>query len=188
LNIKKKLFKNLKRLLIGFIPLIFITGCSYDNESRPDYYLNGDYKVTSPNLPAYQTPFCKLDDNVIECSYLNYAFEIDTSKKYGRDSIVAWDKSQPKNRLKIRFEKMYDQDGTYSINQSINSQNYNVYISIQGDNFGVSNQESFLTSGNMSLKAVPNGWDLVVCDAPFEYRLNGYTKIGNLSTHIVVPL
>jgi hypothetical protein len=181
------LFKRFSTYLVIVLSTI-LSGCYYDSDPRPQSLITDDSKITSDILPVYKTPKCSLPENSIECSYLNYAFDIDMVKKYGRDSIVAWEKNNPQNSILILFNNIYDQDGSYEIRQSIlYSGTSTTCIVLRGNKYGGTNQITACNSGVLLLKTTPTGFDIVICDAPFNYNLNFKSYTGKFSAHFIVP-
>lgn len=176
------------KLLNILIFSLIVSGCFYNSEPRPDYKLTEDFKITSSGLPAYSTPPCILPENTMECSYLNYEFDITEVRKYGRDSIVAWDAKKPANRIKIYCQRIYDQDGTYVIlDGGYRPGVFMVIVEIKGNSLGSSNsQSSVCTSGQLYIKKTLTGWDVVICDATFKYSVLSGNYNGIMKAHFVI--
>ena len=174
---------------ISIMLLLLASACLFREDPRPDAGLNKSEKLTTSDLNQYINPYCRLNPNTIVCNFLNYNFEITDVTAYSRDSIVAFDRNNPQNRISLRFQNIFDQNGTYKITSSsyiTEIKNSEVYITLRGNKFGGKPMFHFLKSGEVSVKQTASGYDLVYCDAYFDYNVNGIKYLGIMSAHFVV--
>jgi len=181
--------KDLKILTLLFFTLLILYGCE-PSEPRPIADLNPGTSITSPQLRAYSSPKCILNENTISCTFINYNFNINSVSIYNRDSIIATDINDPKNKVKLSFRKILDQDGIYEIiwpTQQVRIYPGSVSVEFKGNNFGPISTSNSATDGDVYVKQMPNGIDIVICNAKFKYKLNSVNYDGVFNAHFFAP-
>lgn len=99
---------------------------------------------------------------------------------------MAWDANNRSNRIKLNFQRIYDQDGFYVIKDGgFQKGIFMAGMEIKGNSLGPKSQRSFCTSGKLYIKKVLTGWDIVICDATFEYNVLSSYHNGVMSAHWV---
>jgi hypothetical protein len=178
----------IRPLILCLAALILMGGCYLPDEPRPMYMLDNNVTLTSEKLEPYASPPCTLGVNAIECSFLNYNFEITDVKLFGKDSIIAWEKDNPSNKVVIRFSRLLDQDGIYAIREPYNGNLtlINPQVILSGNKFEKTILTNNITKGKLYLKDMGSKYDLVICNADFYYRLNEKLYTGLFSAHFVV--